>query len=72
LVSDLIYGKSPSWKDPAKYSFAHGGKDSVPFPIDKKTYDVSIEILETSIKEAKIANGEKLHAIKRLSDFLES
>lgn len=69
LISDLIYGKPPSWKDPAKFSFAHGGKDSVPFPIDKKTYDTSIEILESSIREAKVANKEKMHAIRRLSDF---
>jgi hypothetical protein len=69
LVSDLIYGKPPSWRDPAKFSFAHGGKDSVPFPIDKKTYGTSIEILESSIREAKVANKEKIHAIRRLSDF---
>jgi len=72
LVSDLIYGKSPSYRDPVRFSFAHGGKDSVPFPIDKTTYDMSIETLKTAIREAKVANKEKLHAIKRLSEFLRS
>ena len=70
LVSDLIYGKPPSWKDPARYSFAHGGKDGVPFPVDKPTYQKTTEILEGAIQGAKIGQKEKINAIRRLREFL--
>jgi len=70
LISDLVYGKPPSWKDPARYSFAHGGKDGIPYPVDRETYDKSIEILRTGIGEAKIGNREKLGAIRRLESFV--
>ena len=52
LISQLIYGASPSWKDPAKFSFAHGGKDGTPFPVDRATYDSTIQTLHESIEEA--------------------
>ena len=45
LVGEVIYGAQPSYEDPARYSFAHGGKDAVPYPVDRKTYDRTIEIL---------------------------
>jgi hypothetical protein len=70
LVSDLIFGQPPSWKDPAKFSFAFGGKDGVPFPIDKESMDKSIEILLSAIYESKIGMKEKLNAIKRLRTLL--
>ncbi len=70
LLSKLIYGKEPSWKDPVKFSFAHGGKDGYPYFVDKKTYDESIEILETAVENAKIGDKEKVYALKRLKDFL--
>jgi hypothetical protein len=70
LISDLIYGKPPSWSDPVKYNYAHGGKDGVPYPIDRKTYDKSIEMLETGIREAKIGNKERIYALKRLNNFI--
>lgn len=69
LISDLIYGEKPSWKDPVKYSFAVGGKDGVPFPVDRKAMDESTEIIRTGIKQAKIGDKEKLQAIKRLHNF---
>ena len=53
LASEIIYGKKPSFEDPARYSFAHGGKDGTPYPVDKTTYDKTIEILEKAIKKAK-------------------
>jgi len=71
LVSDLIYGKPPSWKDPQKYSFAHGGKDGIPYPVDRKTYQKTIEILESATQAAKVGQKEKLYAIRRLHEFLE-
>jgi hypothetical protein len=70
LVSDLIYGKPPSWKDPAQFSFAHGGKDGVPFPVDRRTYQRTIEILESATQAAKVGQRERLNAIRRLHEFL--
>jgi hypothetical protein len=69
LVSDLIYGKEPSWKDPARFSFAHGGKDRIPYEIDRSHYDKTMEILESAINSAKLENKQKLNALKRLHGF---
>ncbi len=70
LISELIYGAKPSFKDPARFSFAHGGKDSHPYPVDRKVYDQSIEILKNAIDRAKVGDREKVDAIKRLSGFI--
>jgi hypothetical protein len=70
LVSDLIYGKSPSWKDPARFSFAHGGKDGIPFPVDRRTYQKTTEILEDALNEARLEHHERLEAVRRLHEFL--
>ncbi|HEX54823.1 MAG: DUF763 domain-containing protein [Candidatus Altiarchaeales archaeon] len=70
LISELVYGAEPSWRDPAKFSFAHGGKDGHPFPVNKRIYDKSIETLRDAIEKAKIGEKEKLYAIKRLRDFI--
>ncbi len=69
LVSELVYGKSHSFTDPVRYSFAHGGKDGHPYPVDKDVYGGSIEILRHALKQSKIGNGEKMDAIKRLGYF---
>ena len=66
LVSELIYGEKPCWEDPIKYSFCVGGKDGVPYPVDRATYDETIELLGNAIKQAKVGNKEKLNAVKRL------
>lgn len=66
LISELIYGVAPSFQDPARYSFAHGGKDGHPYPIDLKTYNQTIEILHKAISSAKLGLSEKLEAIRRL------
>jgi hypothetical protein len=66
LVSEIIYGETPSWKDPCKYSFCVGGKDGLPHPIDRKTYSEIIQNLENILNEAKIGNKEKLNALKKL------
>lgn len=70
LISEVIYGTPPSWKDPVKYSFAVGGKDGVPFPVNKKMMDDVIDILKEGINEAKIGRGEKLRAFERLRKFV--
>ncbi len=66
LVSELIYGAKPSFRDPARFSFAHGGKDGYPYPVDREQYDQSIEILSSAIQRAKIGKREKLEGLKRL------
>jgi hypothetical protein len=66
LISELVYNAPASKQDPVKYSFAHGGKDGTPYPVDKKTYDKSIDILRLAVEKAKIGDREKLSAIKRL------
>jgi hypothetical protein len=69
LISELIYGKPASKKDPVKFSFAHGGKDGYPYKIDRIHYQRSIDILHRSLSEAKIGRNQKLKAIKRLAKF---
>ena len=71
LISDLIYGEKPSWKDPVRYSFCVGGKDGVPYPVDKPTYDEATEFLENAVKQAKVDSKERINAIKRLRNFLK-
>jgi len=66
LISDIIYGKKPSWRDPARFSFAFGGKDGVPFPVDRRSYDKVIEILEEIVKNAELDQNEQLQAMRRL------
>jgi len=66
LVSELIHGDAASWKDPVRYSFAVGGKDGVPFPVDKRAMDESIRMLEEAIEHSRIGEKEGLKAIKRL------
>ncbi|MEM2872682.1 MAG: DUF763 domain-containing protein [Nitrososphaerales archaeon] len=70
LISELVYGKQASWKDPVKYSFAFGGKDGVPRPIDKKEMDKAIEILCNTLEQAKIGQKDKVQALKRLQRFV--
>jgi hypothetical protein len=70
LISELVYGAEPSWKDPAKFSYAHGGKDGFPYPVHRRTYDSSIQMLKNAVEEAKLERKEKIYAIKRLKDFL--
>jgi len=54
LVAEVIYGAKPSYEDPARYSFAHGGKDETPYPVDKETYDDIIEKLKKIAKPSKV------------------
>ena len=67
LISELVHGVAPSYRDPARYSFAHGGKDGIPYPVDKKTYDQSIELLSKAINKTKLGLSEKQQAFQRLN-----
>ena len=67
LVGEVIYGAKPSYEDPARYSFAHGGKDATPYPVDRPTYDQTIAILRRAVERASISPIEKSKALRRLS-----
>ena len=67
LVSEVIYGAPARFKDPARFSFAHGGKDGHPFPVPVKVYDETIDVLQSAIQRSKLGLSEKNDAIKRLS-----
>jgi hypothetical protein len=66
LVGEVIYGAAPSYEDPARYSFAHGGKDATPYPVDRKTYDETIMMLASAVNKTKIPPNEKNQALSRL------
>lgn len=66
LVSEVIYGTPSRFNDPARFSFAHGGKDGHPFPVPLKIYDESIRILHESIEKSKLGFKDKSECIKRL------
>ena len=70
LVSELIYGTTLSWKDPVKYSFAFGGKDGVPRPVNRKGMEDAANILNNVIKDAKIGESEKIKSLENLRNFL--
>ncbi len=71
LTSELIYGTPLSYQDPAKFSFAHGGKDKIPYPVNIKIYDRTIDVMKKAIEEAKIGRQEKKETLKRLSLITE-
>jgi hypothetical protein len=70
LVAELVYGEKPSWEDPVKFSFAYGGKDGVPFPVDRRAMDESILMLKDIVKAARIGDRERLHSLERLRRFV--
>ena len=72
LVSEVIHGTPSRFKDPARFSFAHGGKDGHPFPVPTKVYDETIGVLQTAVYKAKLGNNEKNEAIKRLTNIAQA
>lgn len=68
LVGEVLYGARPSYEDPARFSFAHGGKDATPYPIDKPTYDITIETLKRYTQKTRLEATEKANIIKRLDN----
>jgi hypothetical protein len=69
LVSELTWGAAPSFRDPVSYSFAHGGKDGYPYPINRSHYDQTIGLLEQSIRAAKLGQTEQTQALRRLQSW---
>jgi hypothetical protein len=72
LIAEVVHGAPTRFSDPARFSFAHGGKDGHPFPVPRKTYDESIAVLRSSLDAAKIGDKEKLEGFRRLEQFTRS
>ena len=71
LTSEIIYGTPASTRDPARFSYAHGGKDGFPYPVDRDTYDQTVEVLRNAVTRAGIDRSERVAALKRLVRFGE-
>ncbi len=69
LVSEVIHGSPVRFKDPARFSFAHGGKDGHPFPVPLKVYDETIGVLRTAVEKSKLGNTDKTEALKKLHEI---
>ncbi|HJU64971.1 MAG TPA: DUF763 domain-containing protein [Gemmatimonadaceae bacterium] len=69
LAAELVHGKPASLRDPARFAFAHGGKDGTPFPVDRATYDRTIEVIGKALNRASVDRSEKVGAFRRLAEF---
>jgi hypothetical protein len=72
LVAEVIHGTPTRFQDPARFSFAHGGKDGHPFPVPLKTYDETISVLRASLKRARVDDTDRLDGLKRLDRFVRA
>ncbi len=72
LISELLYGTPLDFKDPARFSYAHGGKDGYPYPVDRTCYDNTISILDRAIRSARLNRKEELLTLKRLYRFYKA
>lgn len=70
LVSEVIHGAPSRFTDPARFSFAHGGKDGHPFPVPTKVYDESISILRKGIEKSKLGNSDKQNTLNKLHQIV--
>ena len=69
LVAEVVHGAPARFDDPARFSFAHGGKDGHPFPVPLRVYDQSISVLRRSLEAARLGHTDKLHGMRRLDGF---
>lgn len=72
LIAEVVHGAPTRFSDPARFSFAHGGKDRHPFPVPLKTYDQGLEYLRTSLDAAKIGDKDKFEGFRRLEQFVRA
>jgi uncharacterized protein len=72
LVAEVIHGTPTRFSDPARFSFAHGGKDGHPFPVPLKTYDETLQVLRRALEAAKVGDGEKIEGFRRLDGFVRA
>jgi hypothetical protein len=68
MVAEVVHGAPYRFTDPARFSFAHGGKDRHPFPVPIKVYDETIRVLKSAVSKARIGREEELEALKRLDE----
>src|SRR5437762_4398668 len=68
MVAEVVHGAPYRFADPARFSFAHGGKDRHPFPVPLRVYDQTIQVLKSAVQKAKLGREEELGALKRLDD----
>jgi hypothetical protein len=68
LVAEVVHGAPSRFADPARFSLAHGGKDGHPFPVPIHVYDQTIGVLRRALERAKLGDGDRLAAIKRLDE----
>jgi hypothetical protein len=68
LVAEVVHGAPSRFSDPARFSFAHGGKDGHPFPVPLAIYDETLAVLRRAVDQAKLGQDEKLAALRRLDD----
>jgi hypothetical protein len=71
LLAEVVHGAPSRFSDPARFSFAHGGKDRHPFPVPLKAYDESLNVLRTALDASKVDDKEKLEGFRRLHRFVE-
>jgi len=69
LIAEVVHGAPTRFSDPARFSFAHGGKDGHPFPVPLKTYDESVAILRNALDRARLGDSDKLDGFTRLDRF---
>ena len=69
LISEFIWGEPPSWKDPAKYSYAVGGKDGIPYFTNVKRMERCAEMLEEAVESSRLGKVNKMKALKRLYKY---
>ncbi|MDQ6870479.1 MAG: DUF763 domain-containing protein [Gemmatimonadota bacterium] len=69
LVAEVVYGSPASSRDPARFSFAHGGKDGHPYPVNRVVYDQSVDWLRDAVNKARIGHTDRLKALKRLAEW---
>jgi hypothetical protein len=72
LIAEVVHGTPTRFSDPARFSFALGGKDGQPFPVPLKTYDETMRVLRRSLEAAKIGNTEKIDGLRRLDSFIRA
>ena len=72
FVAEVVHGAPSRFNDPARFSFAHGGKDGHPFKVPLKTYDASLDFLRNSLERARVGDREKLDGFRRLNRFVST
>lgn len=72
LVADVVYGSPASMRDPARFSFAHGGKDGHPYPVNRVVYDQSVDWLREAVNKARIGHSDRVKALRSLAEWQQS